>query len=463
MRNRLPLVAALTAGIGFTALAAVLPGVRYAYRLPTLHVALETAEGLVALALGYLALGRFNLHRLWSDFLLAESLLLFAVTNLFLSALPRAAFGGRAAILSTWGPLVLRLVGAGILVLAAWHVGTAPRRRLGNGWLLIALTVAVVVAIGVVLGASADALPPGVDPTDATEAALPQLRGDAAILVVQMLSAALYAAAAVGFLRRAIRTDDDLFIWVGAGCVLSAFARINYALFPSLYSGWVYTGDFLRFGFYAFLLLGVGREVSRYWQGVAGTATLEERRRVARELHDGLAQELAFLSTQSRRLERGADVDPGLLARTAERALDESRRAIAALTRDVEEPLELTLAQAAEEVASRAGALVRSDMEEGSPVDPGAREQLVRVVREAVTNAIRHGGAREVTVVLKRKPHLRLVVHDNGAGFDLGEDSRRHGFGLVSMRERVEALGGTFNVKSSVGSGTQVEIEVEGL
>ena len=462
MRNRLPLIVALTAGVGFTAMAAVLPGVRYAYRLPTLHVGLETAEGLIALVLAYLALGRFKLERLSSDFLLASALVLFGITNLFLSALPRAAFGGRADVLTTWGPAVMRLISSGVLAAAAWHVGEARRARRGGGWALIVVTAGTFVLVGGVLATFFADLPPGLDPTD-VDPTQPRLRGEPAIFVLQVASALFFTGAAIGFIRRAGRTNDELFVWLGAASVMSAFARLNYALFPSLYSGWVYTGDFLRFGFYAMLLVAAAREVSRYWDRVAGSATQEERRRVARDLHDGLAQELAFLSTQSRRLERGADVDPGLLARTAERALDEARRAIAALTRDVEEPLELTLTQAAEEVASRAGAVVRSSVESGGRVDPAAREQLVRIVREAVTNAIRHGQAREITLVLERHPHLRLVVHDNGQGFDVQDESRRHGFGLISMRERMEALGGTLNVMSSVGSGTQVEVEVEGL
>lgn len=462
MRNRLPLLAALTFGVGATLFAAVLPGVRYAYRLPTLHIVLETAEGLIALVLAYLALGRFKLKQEWSNFLLAEALVLFGVTNLFLSALPRAAFTGRGLVLATWGPLVLRLTAAGILAVSAWHSGESMKRRSGSGWALIVLTIGLLAAVGAVLGVFFSDLPPGLDPTD-VDSGRPRLSGEPAIVVFQVASAVLFALGAVGFIRKANRLDDDLFTWIGAASVMSAFARLNYAVFPSLYSGWVYTGDFLRFGFYLTMLIGAAREVSRYWDRVAGSATQEERRRVARDLHDGLAQELAFLSSQSKRLEKGADVDPGLLARTAERALDESRRAIAALTRDVEEPLELTLIQAAEEVASRAGALVRSDVEAGGRMDPSAREQLVRIVREAVTNAIRHGGASEVTLVLKRRPNLVLVVHDDGSGFDLADDSRSHGFGLVSMRERVEALGGTFKVTSSVGSGTQVEVEVEGL
>ena len=88
------------------------------------------------------------------------------------------------------------------------------------------------------------------------------------------------------------------------------------------------------------------------------------------------------------------------------------------------------------------------------PIGGEAREALVRVAREAVSNAARHGGAGEVTLALELAQR-RLVVADDGCGFDPGAGRRGHG--ITSMRERIEGLGGTFSISSSPGAGTRVE------
>jgi signal transduction histidine kinase len=238
---------------------------------------------------------------------------------------------------------------------------------------------------------------------------------------------------------------------------------VNYFLFPSLYSNWVYMGDFLRLGFYLVLLAGAGREIAAYQRRMAEAAALEERRRLARELHDGLAQELAFISTQSRWLSQSEGADHARLeqrALAAARALDESRSAIAALTRPLDEPLEVAVAQAAEEVADRVGVKVRLDLEAGVEVTPTTRAALVRIVREAVTNTARHAKASEVTVSLATDGQLALRISDNGVGFDPTAESNGSGFGLMSMRERAQAIGADLEVHSRVGEGTRIEVMI---
>ncbi len=82
-------------------------------------------------------------------------------------------------------------------------------------------------------------------------------------------------------------------------------------------------------------------------------------------------------------------------------------------------------------------------------------------VSEAVTNAVRHGNADEVTVELSNGDGIRLCVVDGGTGFDPSEAGRPgHGFGLTSMRERAEALGGRLTIDSRPGAGTRVEVSL---
>jgi signal transduction histidine kinase len=101
-------------------------------------------------------------------------------------------------------------------------------------------------------------------------------------------------------------------------------------------------------GFYFALLAAAAREVTRYRRASRKTAVLDERRRIARDLHDGLAQVLAFIVRRAKRtLEKGIQAsDVTQIANAAERALDESRRVIATLTRPLDEPLDVVLSEA---------------------------------------------------------------------------------------------------------------------
>jgi len=187
---------------------------------------------------------------------------------------------------------------------------------------------------------------------------------------------------------------------------------------------------------------------------------LEERRRIARDLHDGLAQELAFIANRTREL-AAATANTALLqvASAAQRGLDESRRAIQTLTTNDDEPFDVALVQAVEEVASRLGTKVQIEAEAAPDISADQREQLLRIVREAVTNAGRHAQADLVRVQFRNGGPLFLRVEDDGVGFDPAETDAK-GFGLVTMQERASALGAEFLVDSTVGRGTAVEVRL---
>jgi signal transduction histidine kinase len=190
---------------------------------------------------------------------------------------------------------------------------------------------------------------------------------------------------------------------------------------------------------------------------------LEERRRIARDLHDGLAQELAFIASQTRVLANSPDPEGiGLVVRAAERALDESRRAIAALTRPVDERLDIALAQQAEELSGRLGVRVLLDLEAIGSVSSDAREGLLRIAREAITNAGRHGRPSKIKVQLENHDGVTLRVTDDGRGFRVDDPRVYVGgrYGIAGMRERAEALGGSLRLESRPHVGTKVEVRV---
>jgi signal transduction histidine kinase len=110
------------------------------------------------------------------------------------------------------------------------------------------------------------------------------------------------------------------------------------------------------------------------------------------------------------------------------------------------------------ETASREGAEVKMKLDQSITVPAATQQAMLRVVREAIINAIRHGGAQNITVELSRDPELRLVIADDGSGFDRDAVAKSRGrLGLRSMEARIAAVGGELVVESRPGSGTRVE------
>lgn len=452
---RLTALAAVAAAL-VTAAVIGLPFLRFAYRAPELHVALETTAALTALVLAFLVYGRFRASGSLQALLLAMSLGIVAVANLLLAMLP-AALGIEGQEVRDWASVALRLLGTLLLTAAALIRPELVVNRRG------ATTAAGVVlmllgGVAMTVGAIAD-LPPAIDPdVDLSESGRPLVIGHPMLLAAHAVGGVAYAIAALAFTHQATRRPDPLIRWLAAACALAAFSRVNYLLFPSLYSDFVYTGDLLRFGFYVLLLVGGAREVQSFWQARAHAAVLEERRRLARDLHDGLTQELTYIWSQSRRLATHPDDAQAVerIGGAAARALDEARGAIAALTQTSDAGFAAVLEQAADGLASRYDAAVAVDVAPDVQVTPEQADALLRIVAEAFRNAVRHGGARSVTVAV-RMP-LEFEVRDDGTGFDPAAERERLGFGLTSMRERAEGLGASFAVESEPGAGATVTV-----
>lgn len=444
-----------------TLVVSVLPQVTFAYRSPAAHVAIETAAAVIALVAAYLVLGRFRSTARIGDLALFCALTTLALTNAGFSTAPALA-GAADTGFTLWSSLSGRLLGALAICAAAF----APARTVADPRLAVRralIVVAALMGVAAATGLAAQGVSPGLDPElSPADATRPRIVGSAALLTCQVAAFGLYALAAAGFTRRAGKTRDELLAWFAVGATLSAASRLNYFLFPSIVSEYVFTGDVLRLCYYLALLLGALRAITAYQRTAAAAAILDERRRIARDLHDGLAQELAFISGRSRRMAAGGDTQAQEVAEAAVRALDESRSAIAALSSTFEAPLAERLADAAQTVARRAGAVVRLRLDAEITVPGEDSAALVRVVREAVTNAVRHGGATEIQVELERNGGTVLRIRDNGGGFDVAAPPRAGvgGFGITSMRERVAELGGHIEIRSRHGEGALVEVRL---
>jgi signal transduction histidine kinase len=455
---------AAAAALLFTVLVTLTSAVRFAYRSPSLHVATETVAALVSLIAAAITHGRFRRTLQLRDLVLTASLAVLAVANLTFSAVPaivelhRGAFG-------TWAAVVGRTLAAVLMSAAAVVDDRALRHPARSEWRLFGVCATAILAAGVSAALAADllpvALPAGIAPESSDR---PRVVGNPVVLAAQLCAVPMFAAAAVGFARRADEAEDALLGWFAVGATFAAFSWLNYFLFPSVYSDWFYSGDVLRLCFFASLLAGGVAELGRAQRGLAIAAVADERRRIGRELHDGMAQDLAFIVTQAKALARppGSPAALQYIAAAAQRALDEARIAIGILARPADEPLADALERTAREAASREGVEVEVISAAEVCVPPETHQALERVVREAVINAVRHGGARTVTLQLTEDPELRLRVADDGTGFVLAptRDAQAGRFGLRSMRERVDAIGGELQIHSTAGEGTEVLVIV---
>jgi signal transduction histidine kinase len=196
-------------------------------------------------------------------------------------------------------------------------------------------------------------------------------------------------------------------------------------------------------------------------QRAASEAVDEERLRIARNLHDGLAQELAYIRMETQRMAATQmDGRAARIALAAERALAESRSAIEALRSHGNDPFHVELSELADELAERGGARVTLNVDPAIELDERDRDALLRIMREAVSNGLRHGNATEVALELSGGDGVRMAVRDNGAGFVPGGPRRHGSFGLASVRARAQALGGDLLVQSAPGQGTLVEVKL---
>ncbi|MDQ1699788.1 MAG: hypothetical protein QOG34_1651 [Frankiaceae bacterium] len=431
-------------------------------RSPWSSAVLETTAAGAAMLLAALSYGRWRQRRLVADLLTVTAFTELAVGNLVFAIIPLVAKPDDVRPSVRLAALAAGAVAALLFAAAAY----APERPLVGPWERLSrpalvLPVVLVIAALAVVATSAGGVA-GQTGLPSTEVSVDT--GALSVRILQILPAVAFALASLGFLRRGTRDADAFYGWLAVTAALWSLARINFAFTPPHLVATLTFGDWLRLAAYAVAVVAAASEFTGYWRRIADTAVLEERRRIAQDLHDGLAQELAFIATQTRGMvATAAEPDRlAMIARSADRALDESRRAVAALTRPIDEPLDVALAQQAEELGGRMGVRVLLDLESGIDVSHDKREALVRIAREAITNAGRHGRPSKITVSLANSDGILLRIADDGRGFLVDDPQVYAGdrWGVAGMRERAVALGGRCEVSSRPYGGTKVEVWV---
>ncbi|HVS01004.1 MAG TPA: GAF domain-containing sensor histidine kinase [Thermoanaerobaculia bacterium] len=213
-------------------------------------------------------------------------------------------------------------------------------------------------------------------------------------------------------------------------------------------------------------MLGVAVERARLHARRLESAQTEERNRLAREIHDTLAQDLSAIAFQLEAAEAllAQQADPERVQKSISAALGLARKGLEEARRSVlnlrAAPLEgRTLPEALAALATEAGAAFES-VPGAVALPPAVEVGLYRIAQEALQNALRHAAADQIVIRLETaKDRVRLTVQDDGRGFP-GEEVSAGRFGLVGMRERARLLGGSFQVESSPGAGTRVTVEV---
>jgi signal transduction histidine kinase len=470
----------------------VTPNLAPAVVNPRLGMVIDAIATLVALAVATLGWVRYRETGEPAPLIRASALMVLAALNaLFVVATVselEAAFGlslSNPGQLPLWATVSAKLIAAGLFVLA----GVAALR----GWTserwpgALVLWLPAVLVVGAVVGAAAvqPQLPQLIsakgladlqaDPTAPIHA------GSAPLLVwlQALIGLAFLGASALSYrVYRRQRAGTDAVL--AMALIVAAFSQVHFAIHPGTYAALVTSGDLLRLVFYGTLLTTLAAErrdevralhranlaLVGLRQAEVARATAEERARLAREIHDGMSQELWFAKLKQGRLTQLGDLPAeaqGLAEEVAgaiESALAEARQAIMALRPTEGATFTQVVERYVEDFSDRFGIPAYCRCDPGVERLPSrSQAELLRIVQEALNNARKHADATRVRVEIEAAPAgLRLSVVDNGRGFDpTGASS---GYGLHSMRERAGIIGATLAIDSRPQDGTRVIVDL---
>ena len=392
-----------------TALFLTNSSLRNSYSVSEGRLVLDTTVVLVATIVAVLAGVRFSVDRRGLDLLLAAGFCAAAVGTLAFSIVPELGGGSQGAP-EGWAAIGARILAATLIAVAAFarqrRIDAGARALIIGGGLVLAALLAVWLLLrsfGGDLGSLGTA-----DGGQAPE-----------VTVATSFLALLALAAVVGFAIRYRRHGEDLDSWLALGATLTLFAELHYVLSPQVSNEIVSQGDFLRLLSYALLLVGVWRAIR---SAELGRAVAEERARVAREIHDGLAQYLFAVSTHASMLEAGAPLEEALpkLRRAAAAAQQEAQFAVLALSSaGGTAPFDAALRRYVDVLTADGALEVDVEIDHGTVLAPDEQIEVFRIVQEGLANVRKHARARRAHVWIGQRLGRRIVgVRDDGVGFD---------------------------------------------
>ena len=411
--------------------------------LPQLRLVLQTVAAFAAGIIAVLAGVRYSVEGRRLDLLLSTGFLVACVSTASFSIVP-ALDGHPIHRPEAWATVIARVYSWVFIAAAPFVRGRSGPRALAN--------TIVVALLGLFLGwlalrSAGMSLPP-LDPQSPTPFALTCMLSALALLNLLAL---------VGFGKRFYERREDLDRWLALGATLMLFASLHYIFTPVLATSSVSRGDFLRLLAYGLLLVGAWRAISF---AVFGRAVAEERARVAREIHDGLAQYLFAVSTHATMLEQGAPLEPTVskLKEAATAAQQEARYAILALsTAAGNATLDAALRRYVEFMTADGALEVDIEIDPAVRLAPDEQIEVFRIVQEGIANVRKHANAGRAEIVIGLREGERFVsIRDDGAGFDGLETEA--GQGLKNIQARTRSIEGGFTLTSRPGFGTALEV-----
>jgi signal transduction histidine kinase len=272
--------------------------------------------------------------------------------------------------------------------------------------------------------------------------------------------------------------------YISLALVVAAFAQVNWAILPGISQGVVVADDILRAAFSVIILLGIDAQsradvralrlanarLQALRSADAERATLEASARLAREVHDGLSQDLWLAKLTQARLAQvpgmpdDAKVLTNDLGEAVDRALGGARAVLATMRTSSDGPtVGESLERVVEDFGERSGIRTEYTSQGAEPALPSRTgAEMIRIVQEALTNVRKHADATVVRVnAIWGRSTFEVTIVDNGRGFDPGAVDGST-FGITGMRERAGLIGAEVEISSRPKDGTRVVLKMPG-
>ncbi|HET8529240.1 MAG TPA: histidine kinase [Gaiellaceae bacterium] len=424
------------------------PVLQTRYDLPELRLVLQTAMSGAGLLVAVLAAARYSADGRRVDLLLASGFFVTALSAAAFGIAPRLG-GGNTQPAEGWAALIGAVAGMALIAAAPFARGRSKYRDWAIANAVAAVGIGLFVAWSL-LRALGPALPAVAPPTPDAEPFY--------LIGTLALQALFTLVALVGWGVRFVRSSEDIARWLALGFTLMLFAALHLVFQPLLAGNYVSQGDFLRMLAYVVILVGAWRAIR---SAEFGRAVADERARVAREIHDGLAQYLFAVSTHTSMLERGAPLEETVprLKEAAALAQQEARFAILALSSaSGTAPFDAALRRYVEFLTADGMLEVELEVDRAIRLAPDEQIEIFRIVQEGLANVRKHANATRAEVEIGQRPYGErfVTIRDDGDGFD-GEEAPA-GQGLKNMRARAASIEGGFSLRSSPGRGTALEV-----